>query len=84
MEDRENTHNMKIYPKICPSIWGCMNSSDRSLEDGPSVLPKAFTCNFFRHAGPFLLVQLVLQWKMLMRRNREVVDFKRYRVKNYT
>ena len=42
MEDRKHTHNMGVYSKICPSSKGCVNSSDRSLEDGPSIVTKAF------------------------------------------
>ena len=42
MEDRKHTHNMGIDSKISPSTYGCMNSNDRSLEDGPSIVTKAF------------------------------------------
>ena len=42
MEDRMHTHYMGIYLKICPSIWGCVNSRDRSLEDRLSVVTKCF------------------------------------------
>ena len=44
MEDRKHTHNMGIYSKIRSSIMGCENSRDRSLEDGPGVVTKAFPC----------------------------------------
>ena len=32
---------MKVYSKIGSSIKGCMNASNRPLEDGPSVVTKA-------------------------------------------
>ena len=44
MVDRKHTHNMGINSKICPSILGCVNSRDTSLEDKPSVGTKAFSC----------------------------------------
>ena len=44
MEDTKHTHDMRINSKICPSIYGCVNSHDRSLEDGPSIVTKAFPC----------------------------------------
>ena len=42
MEDRKHAHDMGVYSKIGPSSYGCMNSSDGSLEDGPSIV----TCRF--------------------------------------
>ena len=42
MEDRKHTHHMGINSKISPSSYGCMNSSDGSLEDGPSIVTKVF------------------------------------------
>ena len=42
IEDRKHTHHMGINSKISPSSWGCVNSSDGSLEDRPSIVTKAF------------------------------------------
>ena len=42
VEDRYYTHYVRIYPKICTSIKGHVNASDKSLEDVPSVVTKAF------------------------------------------
>ena len=33
---------MRIYSKICTSIRGRVNASDKSLEDAPSIVTKAF------------------------------------------
>ena len=41
MKDRKHTHDMRIYSKVCTSIKGCVNSGERSLEDGPRVVLKA-------------------------------------------
>ena len=43
MEDRKHTHYMGINSKIRPSIKGCVNSRNRSLEGGPSVVTKVFS-----------------------------------------
>ena len=42
IEDRKHAHKMGIYSKIGPSSKGCVNSSDGLLEDGPSIVTKAF------------------------------------------
>ena len=41
MEDRSHTHHMRIYPKIYISTKWCMNTSNESLEDRPSIITKA-------------------------------------------
>ena len=46
MEDRKHTHYVSIYSKIHTSIKGGINLSDKSLEDGPSEVIKAFHCIF--------------------------------------
>ena len=38
MEDREHTHCMRIYSKICTSIKEHMNKHDKSLKDGSSIV----------------------------------------------
>ena len=42
MKDKKHTHYMSIYSKIWTSIKKFMNSSDKSLDDTPSVVTKAF------------------------------------------
>ena len=42
MEDRLLTHYVGIYSKIRTSIKGRANTSDRSMDDGPSILTKSF------------------------------------------
>ena len=53
MEDRKHTHYMGITSEIRPSIYGCVNSRNRSLEDGPSVVTKAFPCISLVFLGHF-------------------------------
>ena len=53
MEDRQHTHHMQIYPKIHISIKWCMNTSDKSLEDGPGVVTKASPNNSLVVPGHF-------------------------------
>ena len=42
IEDRKHTHNMRIYSKIFTFIKGRVNATDRSLEEGPSVVNMTF------------------------------------------
>ena len=61
MEDKKHTHDMGIYSKIRSSIWGCVNSLDKSLEDRPSIVTKVFPfisctipghfCRFYQFYG---------------------------------
>ena len=53
MKDRQHAHYMGVYSKIGPSSQGCVNSSDGSLEDGPSIVTKAFPSISFIILGHF-------------------------------
>ena len=58
MEDGQHTHYMGVYSKIFTSIKECVNASNRSLEDGPSLVTKVLPsislvvpghfCRFYR------------------------------------
>ena len=53
IEDRKHTHYMSIYSKICTCIKRCINVSDRSLEDRPCIVTKAFPCISLAILGHF-------------------------------
>ena len=53
MEGRKHTYNMRIYSKIFTSNKGRMSASNRSLEEGPSVVTKAFPRVFLIILGHF-------------------------------